>query len=356
MIVDTDSSDIYFQEASEIHEMILESVMDITEAERELLNVQLQYESTLDILDCAIDAIITDEDAREIQYEEAEADKASLWNRILDKLRSFIESIKKTWKKFMEFLQQQAYRIDYYWYKDRLNKISAGIQNLPAGTRINLTHYVINDPVASIQNDIKDCQSVLQNMYNEAGKFITDVINDKNQSFMDKLRGGNVNRSDALDVFQANARDLATLCGLKNFDLTELSTGMIREAVFNKYYGSEIPSKQNSDPKSVVSDLSHTTILTVETVNSVKKMCDLISTGSSKSEVNLKRLDHFTRNNMQSSLTKALQKDANSKANVCITSLRSTLSLCNSIGLAFWSVFLHIRIDVKRCVNLYVKL
>lgn len=335
-----------------------EAVMAISNVDQEISDTHTNFENTIDLISEVIDAVVTNESSKELRFEEAMMQKTSLWKRLMDKLYEFIQMLKKLWIDLVNWMKKQIYIIDYYWYKDRVLKIPSGIANLPAGTKINLTLYKIENPIDAIQKDIDNCTKLLNNMYAYAVKYIDELIQPSPiPSFWERIKSGATSpRAEARTMFDAHWDAIKSLCNIQNLSVDDLTANLIRTAIYEKYYGASTPTKQDQDPRVIVANPGHGNILTPSVLDPVKTMCTTISTGSSKCQVALNRLDYTIKTlNASGKMDKEFAREMDARASTAITTLRTTLSMCNTIGNSFWNIFLHMRTDVKRCVSTYTR-
>lgn len=343
---------------TDINALMMESALEISGIEIECSDISMEFNDASDMVNTLIDELITNEDSKLLRMEEAVAYQESMWTKLASRIQELIKSIKNLWIGFITWLKKQAYIIDYYWYKDRMNLIAPGIQNLPQGIKINLTYYKVQSPVDMILQDTKECEAILSQMYTAANDYIGELMNpsvEKTGWFRQMISGEISPRDKAKLLFEDNYKSIKDLCNLNNLALEDITGASVKNSIYEKYFGAVVPMKQELDPKSVVADVSDATILNPTVMRPVEQLCNTVSNGSSKCDVSLSRLKHFVDTEANEAKVKEAKRVLDLKVGSAIASLRTTLSISNAIGSSFWSIFLHIRVDVKRCVNLYTK-
>ena len=227
--------------------------------------------------------------------------------------------------------------------------IKRGLELATDKDTIEVKNWKKDNPVLSFLGDIYSIPKVLKAIYDAGDDLVYGVMNGKfdNESveLNSKIHG-------MYEVLTSNFK-LPKSPEDKLPTVTE-----IRENILSLYLDKSEDKKLKTVAAKDFVDNNFDIIDNIHSMNgysSVKGICDIISTRSSKLSVSLKQADRLVHKLSFSQDEEDIEKVKFLKSNT-IKVLNNVQSLCRIIGQTYWELYLNIRTDVKKACKVFVKL
>ena len=350
-------------DAEDVEEHIEALLIETVEAESEMHELFRLYER-YNMADHVVEHVIAEEMIQEIAYEDIEKQKDGLWTKIVEGIKKFIGKIQELWQTVVDWVKTQIYELDYKSYIKHKYHCNSGIARATASHMVNIHKYMVHNPSDTILKDIEIINEHLEKFYKTADELVT--------AFMTPDGTANILQRIARIVTGAGSTSVSGQIRLvikqqwdtlkKAVGITEteesFTTNSVKEMIRMKYFGTTTISGKEKQPiKEFVSDMNTIDrFMDPSKAKVSEEMCTRIRNGSSKLHISLQKLDKFVKENIKDAEHEKIIKDMEEGKQGAISIMRTTLSICNSIGTTYWSIFLAIRGDVKTCIREYCKI
>jgi len=311
-----------------------------------------------------IEASVTQEQSQRFAFESIIDEEDSVWKKIVDTIKKWIEKIKELWGKFIQWLKSCSYETESDRYYKHRGLCAVGIEHATAGDTVTIKNYVIDNPMETVVSDILAINSSLDAFYELAKKTVTDFLNPSptvRKSFWEKLKekfkGAPPAQAHVSEVIRAEWEKLEVQIGIKGMEGSFTSQN-VKHMISLKYFKNGDKKEKKEVP---VKDFAKTiqiidSFLEQSKIKELEKMCTVIRNGSTELQKLLHDIEKYKMQDLSKEQDAELMKDIAMGKNGSIIIIRNTLSICNAIGQLYWGIFLMIREDVKKCVSTYCKI
>lgn len=326
---------------------LVDETMELSDIMIECASLANEYETFI----TASDAIFENDNLKdEVVKLNFESSSNEMWENIKEKLQTFLAKVgqffRMLWIKVKETFVENEYKSIFL---PSSFDIKRGLELATDKDTIEVKNWKKDNPVLSFLGDIYSIPKVLKAIYDAGDDLVYGVMNGKfdNESveLNSKIHG-------MYEVLTSNFK-LPKSPEDKLPTVTE-----IRENILSLY----LDKSENKKLKTVAAkdfvDNNFDIIDNIHSMNgysSVKGICDIISTRSSKLSVSLKQADRLVHKLSFSQDEEDIEKVKFLKSNT-IKVLNNVQSLCRIIGQTYWELYLSIRTDVKKACKVFVKL
>jgi hypothetical protein len=358
------NTDIFKLEESEdliaLESEITQILVELNDIELEAVTLENDYTS-YETAKTVIFETFTNEYEQKFAFENIQDEENSVLTKIVNVIKKFIDKLKELWGKIILWIKTQFIEIDAKWYSKYREKMNIGIEHATSGDTVKVKSYAIQNPSKEISSDITTIHNELESFYTEAKSLVTEFINpNKSKSILQKLKekfGKGSVQHQLTEKIKEQWESVAKACRIS--DMNGTLTGFnVRETVMKKYYGGkgqsvhkEVAVKDFAPDIDVIDG-----VLLSDKVESFRKTCEIIKNGSTELGLLLNQLDKYIKSGLDTKHDKDLEKDITDGKLGAIHTIRGTLSICNTIGSTYWNIYMGIRADIKKCVNIYIKI
>lgn len=326
---------------------LVDETMELSDIMIECASLANEYETFI----TASDAIFENDNLKdEVVKLNFESSSNEMWENIKEKLQTFLAKVgqffRMLWIKVKETFVENEYKSIFL---PSSFDIKRGLELATDKDTIEVKNWKKDNPVLSFLGDIYSIPKVLKAIYDAGDDLVYGVMNGKfdNESveLNSKIHG-------MYEVLTSNFK-LPKSPEDKLPTVTE-----IRENILSLYLDKSEDKKLKTVAAKDFVDNNFDIIDNIHSMNgysSVKGICDIISTRSSKLSVSLKQADRLVRKLSFSKDEEDLEKVKFLKSNT-IKVLNNVQSLCRIIGQTYWELYLNIRTDVKKACKVFVKL
>lgn len=326
---------------------LVDETMELSDIMIECASLANEYETFI----TASDAIFENDNLKdEVVKLNFESSSNEMWENIKEKLQTFLAKVgqffRMLWIKVKETFVENEYKSIFL---PSSFDIKRGLELATDKDTIEVKNWKKDNPVLSFLGDIYSIPKVLKAIYDAGDDLVYGVMNGKfdNESveLNSKIHG-------MYEVLTSNFK-LPKSPEDKLPTVTE-----IRENILSLYLDKSEDKKLKTVAAKDFVDNNFDIIDNIHSMNgysSVKGICDIISTRSSKLSVSLKQADRLVRKLSFSQDEEDLEKVKFLKSNT-IKVLNNVQSLCRIIGQTYWELYLNIRTDVKKACKVFVKL
>lgn len=326
---------------------LVDETMELSDIMIECASLANEYETFI----TASDAVLENDNLKdEVVKLNFESSSNEMWENIKEKLQTFLAKVgqffRMLWIKVKETFVENEYKSIFL---PSSFDIKRGLELATDKDTIEVKNWKKDNPVLSFLGDIYSIPKVLKAIYDAGDDLVYGVINGKfdNESveLNSKIHG-------MYEVLTSNFK-LPKSPEDKLPTVTE-----IRENILSLYLDKSDDKKLKTVAAKDFVDNNFDIIDNIHSMNgysSVKGICDIISTRSSKLSVSLKQADRLVRKLSFSQDEEDLEKVKFLKSNT-IKVLNNVQSLCRIIGQTYWELYLNIRTDVKKACKVFVKL
>ena len=326
---------------------LVDETMELSDIMIECASLANEYETFI----TASDAIFENDNLKdEVVKLNFESSSNEMWENIKEKLQTFLAKVgqffRMLWIKVKETFVENEYKSIFL---PSSFDIKRGLELATDKDTIEVKNWKKDNPVLSFLGDIYSIPKVLKAIYDAGDDLVYGVMNGKfdNESveLNSKIHG-------MYEVLTSNFK-LPKSPEDKLPNVTE-----IRENILSLYLDKSEDKKLKTVAAKDFVDNNFDIIDNIHSMNgysSVKGICDIISTRSSKLSVSLKQADRLVRKLSFSQDEEDLEKVKFLKSNT-IKVLNNVQSLCQIIGQTYWELYLNIRTDVKKACKVFVKL
>lgn len=326
---------------------LVDETMELSDIMIECASLANEYETFI----TASDAVLENDNLKdEVVKLNFESSSNEIWENIKEKLQTFLAKVgqffRMLWIKVKETFVENEYKSIFL---PSSFDIKRGLELATDKDTIEVKNWKKDNPVLSFLGDIYSIPKVLKAIYDAGDDLVYGVINGKfdNESveLNSKIHG-------MYEVLTSNFK-LPKSPEDKLPTVTE-----IRENILSLYLDKSEDKKLKTVAAKDFVDNNFDIIDNIHSMNgysSVKGICDIISTRSSKLSVSLKQADRLVHKLSFSQDEEDLEKVKFLKSNT-IKVLNNVQSLCRIIGQTYWELYLNIRTDVKKACKVFVKL
>ena len=313
---------------------LVDETMELSDIMIECASLANEYETFI----TASDAVLENDNLKdEVVKLNFESSSDEMWENIKEKLQTFLAKVgqffRMLWIKVKETFVENEYKSIFL---PSSFDIKRGLELATDKDTIEVKNWKKDNPVLSFLGDIYSIPKVLKVIYDAGDDLVYGVMNGKfdNESveLNSKIHG-------MYEVLTSNFK-LPKSPEDKLPTVTE-----IRENILSLYLDKSEDKKLKTVAAKDFVDNNFDIIDNIHSMNgysSVKGICDIISTRSSKLSVSLKQADRLVRKLSFSQDEEDLEKVKFLKSNT-IKVLNNVQSLCRIIGQTYWELYLNIR-------------
>lgn len=326
---------------------LVDETMELSDIMIECASLANEYETFMTASDAVLDGDNLKDDIVKLNFESSSNE---MWENIKEKLQTFLAKVgqffRMLWIKVKETFVENEYKSIFL---PSSFDIKRGLELATDKDTIEVKNWKKDNPVLSFLGDIYSIPKVLKAIYDAGDDLVYGVMNGKFDGESVEL---NSKIHGMYEVLTSNFK-LPKSPEDKLPTVTE-----IRENILSLYLDKSEDKKLKTVAAKDFVDNNFDIIDNIHSMNgysSVKGICDIISTRSSKLSVSLKQADRLVHKLSFSQDEEDLEKVKFLKSNT-IKILNNVQSLCRIIGQTYWELYLNIRTDVKKACKVFVKL
>ena len=344
---------------------IAEELFEVHDLSIEFENMLAEFGNVEEFKSISMESATTDAQLSMLLKFESVED--SLWEKIKEKLKKFLQWLKKLFESLWIRVKTFFMDTDGKWFENNKyalkRTIEKTIENLDLKINIRNYNFSIN-VIQSYAKDIELVNTSVDKLYDLGSRLVEEMLHSKTPETHKFWGSGFKNvKSKLMNDIIDTRNNLCASMGLST-DVSSISPEAVKSAIMKKYYSQKYIDK--SEPKSeievkrLVSSYDEAELIcSRKGTEEIKNLCDKIKRGSSVMEMYLKDLDSFIRQSEYSSSddnhhSSEMKSFINTIKSSVVLILQSVSKLASALGTNYWVLYMNIRSDtLKVCKKVF---
>jgi hypothetical protein len=282
-----------------------------------------------------------------ITFESAMGGASSVREYLIRVIQVIGKKIKELWEKFIGFIKRSVYHNELGWYQDNNTAIALAIKDSKPHL-IGIRNYIHPAPVMTVCTEISDTISELGIFYDKAQEIIGKLTNHLQHKTLNAEETDKI-RMEMEATWKLVPAVFRNLVSIEN-PLVKNVMDTINQSHFKKGALVTVDAR-TIVPSPDIADL----VMKPENIQKIEKLCTCIKQGSSRCIYALKLFTDTTDAlNSRETHNASELRDIATLEKDCLVYVRQVLTLCDSVGQAYWNLFMLVRQDVITALKEFV--